>query len=413
MCGVGEPSAILHTPTSWRVDILLAVCDHPVTVGLIENLSAAFVAFVIEVDDAAEARRPAGKGPWLTSLAMWRNCMQWVPADGITVAELFATARTPTNLHGMRRWRYVEVEGWARSASGRPPLKAVVRPTGRGAQVAAIWDDVPAEVEKRWRKRFAATVNIGEGAEGASAGSLVAELRAALVDLAGELDAGLPDTMPIVRHGWATRREDEPERGPGPVPIAELGLDSLLARPLTAFALEYEATGKLSLALSANLLAVLGTEPTPLRELPDATGIQREQIDNAAGYLERAGLAELVPIPGAKRGKALALTKRGEKAKAASARKLARLEAAWEERHGPVLERVRDALASLVATSAAESTADRSASPRLAGLTHPPGTWRAEAKELARLPRFPLVTHRGGFPDGPEPNSALTLLIPA
>jgi hypothetical protein len=338
-------------------------------VGLIEDLSAAFVAFVIEVDDAVEARRPAGKGPWLTSVAMWRNCMEWVPAEGITVADLTATARTPADLHGMRRWGYVEVEGWARSASGPPPLKAIVRPTGRGARVAAAWDGVPTEIDERWGERF---------------GSSVAELRAGLVDLAEKLDPGLPDTMPIVRHGWATRREDEPERRAGAVPIAELGLDSLLARPLAAFALEYEATGKLSLALCANLLAVLGTEPTPLRELPDATGIQREQIDNAAGYLERAGLAALVPIPGAKRGKALALTDRGEKAKAASASKLTRLEATWEERHGPVLERVREALATLDVTVP----------------EHPPGTWRAKAKELARLPRFPLVTHRGGFPDG-------------
>ncbi len=79
--------------------------------GLIEDLSAAFVAFVIEVDDSLEARRPGRKSPWLTSVAMWRNCMQWVPAGGITVAELTALARTPTDLHGMRRWRYVEVEG--------------------------------------------------------------------------------------------------------------------------------------------------------------------------------------------------------------------------------------------------------------------------------------------------------------
>jgi hypothetical protein len=337
--------------------------------GLIEDLSAAFVAFVIEVDDALEARRPARKGPWLTSVAMWRNCMQWVPEQGLTVAELTATARTPTDLHGMRRWGYVEVEVWARSTSGPPPLKAVVRPTGRGARVAAAWDGIPAEIEERWGERY---------------GSTVAELRAALVDLAGELDAGLPDTMPIVRHGWATRRDDEPARRPGPVPIADLGLDSLLARALSAFALEYEATGKLSLAICANLLAVLGAEPTPLRELPDATGIQREQIDNAAGYLERAGLADLFPIPGAKRGKALALTERGEQAKAASASKLMRLEATWEERHGAVLAHVREVLATLDVTFP----------------EHPPGTWRAEAKELARLPRFPLVTHRGGFPDG-------------
>jgi hypothetical protein len=62
-----------------------------------------------------------------------------------------------------------------------------------------------------------------------------------------------------------------------------------------------------------------------------------------------------------------------ENAKAASARKLTRLEATWEERHGAVLERVREALATLDVTSPEQ----------------PPGTWRAGAKELARLPRFP------------------------
>ncbi len=367
------------------------------SVGLIEDLSAAFVAFVEEVDDAVEARRVGkGKGPWLVSVVMWRNCMQWVPKEGIAVAELMALARTPTDLHGMRRWGYVEVEGWARSASGPPRQGAVVRPTRRGARAQEAWMEVPRDVEAAWGERF----RVASDADGDAVPTT--ELRAALVDLAGELDAGLPDTMPIVRHGWATRRDDEPERGPGPVPITELGLDSLLARTLTAFALEYEASGKLSLAVSANLLPVLGPDPIPLRDMPDATGIQREQIDNVAGYLERAGLAELVPVPGAKRGKALRLTERGEKAKAASAAKLARLEAAWAERHGPTFERVREALAPLT-TGTGDGPASPGAattSPLLAGLVHPPGTWRAEAKPLARLPRFPLVTHRGGFPDG-------------
>jgi DNA-binding MarR family transcriptional regulator len=337
--------------------------------GLVEDLAAAFVAFAIEVDDAAEGRRPKGKGPWLVSVVMWRNCMQWVPEDGIAVGELVATARTETDLHGMRRWGYLEVDGWPRAASGRPRLEAVVRPTARGARAQGVWEGLAAEIEGRWAERF---------------GGAVAELRAALASLAEELEAGLPDTMPIVRHGWATRRDDEPERRRGPVEIADLGLDSLLARPLTAFALEYEASGKLSLAMSANLLAVLGGDPIPLRELPDATGIYRAQIDNAVGYLERASLAEVVPTPGAKRGKSVSLTSRGEKAKAASVAKLTALEATWDERHGATLARVREALAPFT---------DGPAPP-------PPGTWRAEAKPLARLPRFPLVTHRGGFPDG-------------
>jgi hypothetical protein len=327
-------------------------------VALIEDLSAAFVALVIEVDDASEA-----KGVWTVSTAMYRNCLQWLPAEGLGEAELLAVARTATDLNGMVRWGYVEVDG------------GIVRATRRGARALAGWVGVPERIEADWVERFGV------------------ELREVLVRLAEELDPGLPDTMPIVRHGWATRRDSEPERRPGPVAVADLGLDSLLARALTAFALEYEASGKISLALSANLLAVLGPEPVPLRDLPDLTGIHRAQIDNAVGYLGRAALAEVAPTKGAKRGKSVALTPRGTKAKAAGEAKLARLEATWGERYGTTLARVREALAPIAVGGGPDS-------PLVAGAVHPPGSWRAEAKPLARLPRFPLVTHRGGFPDG-------------
>jgi hypothetical protein len=393
--------------------------------GLVEDLSAAFVAFTIEVDDAAEARvahsttrggAGAERGPWLVSLAMWENCLRWLPEDGISVAELIATARTPTNFAGMRRWGYIAVEGLPRGTKGRPRPEATVQLTKRGARAKQVWDGLPAEIEARWAERFGGTSG-GQGADGrgrpGTSGSAVSELRAGLTALVGELDPSLPDTMPIVRHAWSTRREDEPEHRRGPVAVADLGLDSLLARPLTALALEYESTGKLSLALSANLLAVLSDEPTPLRNLPDAAGIQREQIDNAVGYLERTRLAEVVPTPGAKRGKSVALTETGARAKVATARKLAKLESDWDQRHGARVTRVREALAPFagiptgespsVATSGAFDSPPHSGGPAshlLGGPEHPPGTWRAESKPLARLPRFPLVTHRGGFPDG-------------
>jgi hypothetical protein len=425
--------------------------------GLLEDLSAAFVAFTIEVDDAAESRlrhrttrggdgRDPSKGIWLASLAMWENCMRWLPEEGLSVAELEATARTPTNLAGMRRWGYVQVEGWARGAKGRPGPEAVMRPTRRGARAQEVWNGVPAEIEARWAGRFESDAPSGRGSDGRGSGGrasgggaggrgaggatrgdgAVAELRRALVALAERLDPGLPDTMPIVRQGWATRRAQEPERRPGPVAVADLGLDSLLARPLSAFALEYEASGRLSLALHANLLAVLGAEPTPLRDLPDATGIHRAQIDNAVGYLERAGLAEVIPTApvgggrsgaanaggtdrsppggGTRRGKSVALTARGVTAKSAGARKVAKLEATWDERHGETVSRVREALADLAAgddPGAPPPTAEGGlGAVLLAGLEHPPGTWRGDSRPLARLPRFPLVTHRGGFPDG-------------
>ncbi len=35
-----------------------------------------------------------------------------------------------------------------------------------------------------------------------------------------------------------------------------------------------------------------------------------------------------------------------------------------------------------------------------AGLVPPPDGWRAETAPIQVLPAFPLVLHRGGFPDG-------------
>jgi hypothetical protein len=261
---------------------------------------------------------------------------------------------------------------------------------------------MPDEVERRWADRFGAEV--------------VRALRASLVALAGgppderksdaahvsgpqqPKDAPCLDATPIVRHGWATRRDGTTNRS-GARGRSRLPTSTSIrcpARPLTAFALEFESSDKLSPALHATLLTVLGPDPTSLRDLPDLTGIAREQLDNAVGYLERARPAEVAPTPGAKRGKAVELSTSGAKAKAAGARNLAALEATWDERPGRVLARVRGGLAPLVggdgpapspgvrAGTDPSTAADRS--PLLHGLEHPPGTWRAEAKPLARLP---------------------------
>ena len=83
-------------------------------------LSQALVAFTIEFDNEFERQMPhrpatmvaAGSqgGPWLVSLVMWSNCMQFVGEEGIRVGELEDLARTQTNLNGMERWGYVHVD---------------------------------------------------------------------------------------------------------------------------------------------------------------------------------------------------------------------------------------------------------------------------------------------------------------
>jgi hypothetical protein len=52
----------------------------------------------------------------------------------------------------------------------------------------------------------------------------------------------------------------------------------------------------------------------------------------------------------------------------------------------------------LLETLVGGSTLD--SSPLAAGVTPEPGNWRASVRAPATLPHYPMVLHRGGFPDG-------------
>ncbi len=371
---------------------------------LSELLSAALVAFTIEVDNEFEARMPhhttqgrrrsskrpgkgraarGERGPWLVSLAMWENCMRWLPEEGLAVGELEGLARTPTNLDGMLRWGYVAAESPRGGRVAKPGMRTLLRPIDDGLRAQEVWRPLPGEVEGRWRERFGA----------AAVDGLRRELAAAVGTVEGASAGGsprpLPDTMPIVGYGLSTRPRKPPRAAarPEPEPLAELALHALLARVLTAFALAYEAEAKVSLALGANVLAVLGPEPVRLRDLPTRAGVAKEPVATAVKFLAGRKLAAVAPDPDSPRGKAVRLTDAGERAKAAGAERRARLEAGWGF----------GALAAAVAPIAGDGTV---ASPLFAGLEPPPRAWRASLPQPERLPRFPLVTHRGGYPDG-------------
>jgi hypothetical protein len=91
---------------------------------------------------------------------------------------------------------------------------------------------------------------------------------------------------------------------------------------------------------------------------------------------------------------------RGRRAWELYLRRLAGVEAAAAERMPEPVAEIRATLAEILG------------SPRLsAGVTPPPSGWRARAPHrrqserwlrdpAAALPHFPLVTHRGGWPDG-------------
>jgi len=371
---------------------------HPVQaqLPLAALLSQALVAFTIECDNEAEHtlphrtthHGPSGPAdgdpkPWLVSMVMWENCMRHVTAEPITVANLLARARTGTNLDGMRRWGYLTIDGTARKIhKGRPGPDAVLRATTAGLRAREVWRPLPGLVEQRWRDRYGT--------------DRVAGLRDSLTAVVRQLDPGLPDCLPILGAALFSQGADPalPPRPDGVAPGA-LGLPALLSRVLLSLAVEYEREAGLSLAVSANLLRVLGEDGIRRRDLPALTGISKEAVAWALGVLVRAGMAAeeaADPDPGARRGKVARLTPRGLDDQRRYHERLGALEADWRDRFGAdVIQAVRGALEPLVSGEPA---------PLLTAIAPYPGNWRARLSRPAVLPCYPMVLHRGGYPDG-------------
>jgi methyltransferase (TIGR00027 family) len=362
-------------------------------VSLSALLSHALVAFIIEFDNEAEHRAPHrttnfgasshGDGAWLTSMVMWENCMRFVTDEPITVGELHRLARTGTNLDGMRRWGYVTIDGTAKKIhKGNPGPDAVLRATARGLQAREICLPLTGLIEQRWRERFGA----GE----------IGRLRDSLLAVVSQLDPGLPDCLPILGPDLVSRGPD-PALAPRPqsVDIAGLPLSALLSRVLLSFAVDYERESQPSLAVSANLVRVLDTEGTRLRDLPPATGISKEAVAWAIGILVRAQLAAEEPDTAASHGKIARLTRRGTDAKRGYQESLDTIERRWRERFTEgTITALRDALGAQAIGHEGEPP------PLFQGLEPYPDNWRAQVRPPATLPYYPMVLHRGGYPDG-------------
>jgi len=365
--------------------------DRPLAASAL--LSQALVALTIELDNEAEHRFPhrttnygaagQGDGAWLTSLAMFENCLRFVTDQPITVGELETRARTGTNLDGMRRWGYITIDGTARRIhKGRPGPDAVLRATARGLRARETWLPLPGLIEQRWQERF--------GAEP------IGRLRRSLEAIAGQLDPGLPDCLPILGQVLFSRGPD-PALPPRPEPsdVTTLPLSALLSRVLLGFALEYEAESEVSLAVGANLLRVLRAEGTRLRDLPLLTGISKEAVSWVLGVLLRARLAAGEPDPTASRGKVARLTPAGLRAQRLYLELLGTVEDRWQQRFGSdTIGALRQPLEALAAG------ADDQPPPLFQALEPYPDNWRASVRPPRTLPYYPMVLHRGGYPDG-------------
>ena len=245
----------------------------------------------------------------------------------------------------MVRWGYVTVG-----------TDRVIRATPNGRKAQQVWRPLSGVIERRWRARF--------GDE------RIDELRESLEAISDRIDADLPDCLPILGYGLFSR---VPKPGGRPQVRPDLPLPTLLSRVLLAFAMEYERESDWSLAVGANILRVLDAEGVRARDLPRLSGVSKEAIAMALGLLKK-GDAVVVTSD-----KITRLIAKGSEARGRHFQLLEDIEQSWQGRY-----RLREALRL--------SLSD--------GLEPYPEGWRASVPRPVTLPHYPMVLHRGGFPDG-------------
>jgi hypothetical protein len=339
-------------------------------VPLTTLLSWAWIAFAIEADNAVEA---AGSDRvrrlFPISMAMWANGLRCIDEEGITVSELRARTRAACNIGGLERWGWIAVgDAGAGRRDGYGSHRGVngdtmLRPTRAGGYARRLWPQAVTGTEQRWRTRF------GD--------QTVGSLRDALAPLAGQMPWSPPEVHPS--DGFYSHVVD------GPGADVDVPIGGLLGQALTALTLEHERGSPVSLPLAADVLRLIGDEVVPARDLPRLSGVSKEAIAMATGFLGRRKLAELRP------GRLITLTARGRAALDGYRARAARRDD----------QRLRACLEAIV--SQREALAE--------GLDPPEGCWRGEKPYLAQtrrmladptaaLPWHPMVLHRGGWPDG-------------
>ena len=358
-------------------------------------LSQVLVAFTIEFDNEFEHQMPhrttnhdsttgSRQGPWLVSLVMWSNYMRFVGEKGMRVREMEYLARTKTNLNGMERWGYIVVEPDPADSRPKPPRSArLIRATHKGRKAQEVWQPLFNAIEQRWQVRFGKDE--------------IDQLRKSLWAVASQFDVELPDCLPILRYGLVSKDPDIKRRVPAArEDVADsLPLSALLSRVLLVFAIEFESESDLSLAISANVLRVLNEKGVPARDLPLLTGVSKEAIRMAMGILQKKRLAVVETEQTGSRMKIVRLTAKGKEAQNAYRRILKTMEERWQTRFGKdTIRALREHLERLVG----EPTSQQS--PLFPGLEPYPEGWRASIRKPNTLPHYPMVLHRGGFPDG-------------
>ncbi len=230
-------------------------------------------------------------------------------------------------------------------------------------------------IESRWSERY------GPGA--------IAGVRRSLLAVVDQIDVELPDYLPV--NGGYGGRVTIPLRPLETRVELSADLPALLAKVLLVFTLDFERGAALALVACANPVRVLD-EPRPVRDLPRLTGVAKETSTVLLNSLVKR---EMFTVEGTGRAKLARLTRSGEEARRYYVDRVEALERAWEKRFSTaVVADLRQALDDLVVDTALAR------SPLAAAVEPPAGCWRAHRPRPEVLPHHPVVSHRGGYPDG-------------
>ncbi len=362
-------------------------------------LSHALVAFTIEFDNEFEHQVPhrttnhgstagASRAPWLVSSVMWSNFMRFIPEEGTTLGELKSLLKTPDK--NMRMWVTRMSEWWgyivvepkaAGNSSRRTPSDALVRPTAGGRKAIEVWRTLDRVIENRWRER--------------SGDDVINHLREALSAIVCQIDVELPHGLPILGYGLYSHLPESTQPSPGKSAITKLPLASLLSQVLLWFAVEFERESPVSLAITANVLRLLSDEGARASDLPRLASVSKEAIATSLSFLTKRGYAGMKSTTSGSRIRVIALTPKGRVAQAKYWELVWAIEERWQSRFGgKAVLSLRESLERLANEPFGQT------SPLFRGLEPYPDGWRSSAPKLDGLPHYPMVLHRGGFPDG-------------
>lgn len=366
-------------------------------------LSQVLVAFAIEFDNEFEHRlMKTWARPFRVSIVMWSNFMRFVREDGRAFEQLVALSAVPKEgvasvVGGMERWGYITVDH--DPAHGVPPRRkgfgtgrglradTLIRPSTTGKVAQELWAPLVADIEARWQKRLG--------------NAQVENLRTALSAVQDEIELAMPHFLPIVGGGGMFAHA-ELDTGASE---ADRDLPALLSRVLLAFTLAYEDGCDVSLPIGANVLRVLDSNGSRVADLPLLAGVSKEAVSMSMTWLAGADHIAVEPDPRS-RGKIVRLTPKGRAAQDAYHRHLDEVETSWKGRYGEVtMGALRESLQHILDQPGGED------GPLSAGLVTPQRGWRATGryKPLTAafikspsdaLPHYPMVLHRGGWPDG-------------